>query len=302
MKSKIYSVIFIISVFLISCNNKNGTTENKQIPKVQVSTTGITEDYLPEYTELTGKTVYFNKNNIIAPVSGYVIKVNVKQGDKVPKGKLIFKIQSPEAYMLQKNDSLKKSYGIVDIYAPAYGTVTGITVMQEGVFTDKGSALCMLTASGNLKIQVEVPFEYAEYAKIGKTCKVILPDNSSVFATFSKILPKMNDKTQTISILANLKTKRFIPENMIVKVLIEKGINKKTQILPKKCVMTDALMNNFWVMKLINDTTAVKISVKKGKQNHKQIEILYPRFTKEDKFISEGAYGLSDTVFVEVIK
>jgi stress-induced morphogen len=87
---------------------------------------------------------------------------------------------------------------------------------------------------------------------------------------------------------------------MIVKVLINKSNEHKTQILPKACLQTDALMRNFWVMKMINDSTAVQTNVKVGNQTHNKVEILSPQFNKNDLFISEGAYGLSDTVLVKI--
>lgn len=300
MKTRLIKIPIIL-LLLCACKN-NSDSSLQQIPKVQVKIAGISKDCLPDFIELSGKTIFLNKNNIVAPVSGYVTSVDIKQGDYVSKGEILFKIQTPEAYLLQKSGNSKKTLGTAEVRAPASGTVTGLTVMQKGVFTDRGSVLCLLTASGNLKVSVDVPFEYSDYTKIGKTCTVLLPDSTIIPAKFSKILPRMNEQNQTEKVLANIKSKKFIPENMIVKVLIEKGTKEKSQILPKNCVMTDALMKKFWVMKLINDSTAVQIPVIQGKQNHTSVEIISPEFNTDDRFISEGAYGLSDTVFIEVIK
>ena len=61
-------------------------------------------------------------------------------------------------------------------------------------------------------------------------------------------------------------------------------------------------MTKYWVMKLINDTTAVSVSVKIGTQTYKNVEILEPQFLLSDKIVSQGAYGLEDTTCVNVIK
>ena len=54
-------------------------------------------------------------------------------------------------------------------------------------------------------------------------------------------------------------------------------------------------------MKLINDSIAAQTFVTIGNQNHDKVEILSPVFNADDLFVSEGAYGLSDTALVEII-
>ncbi len=286
---------------ILSCNKETNKPEKEQEPKAQVSVTKIKEGTIPDYFLVTGKTIYLNKNTIVAPISGYVTKVNVHEGDRVSKGRVLFEMQSPEAYVMRENDSLKSSYGVIKIYAPVSGVVSGLNVVQKGVFADQGSVFCLIIASGDLKIQIEIPFEFRKYVQIGKQCEIILPDNSVIKSNFSKILPKMNIKNQTMKVLANLRTKTFIPENMIVKVRINRGKKRKAQILPKTCLMTNALMSEFWIMKVINDSTAVKVAVKIGNQSHSEVEILSPEFENNDKIVSQGAYGLADTALIKIL-
>ena len=54
-------------------------------------------------------------------------------------------------------------------------------------------------------------------------------------------------------------------------------------------------------MKLINDSTAVKIFVKQGTETKTKIEILEPEFSESDKIILNGNYGLADTAKVNVV-
>ena len=61
-------------------------------------------------------------------------------------------------------------------------------------------------------------------------------------------------------------------------------------------------MTEFWVMKLINDSTAVQVPVTVGNQTHDQVEIISPVFSNDVRLIDQGAYGLSDTVLVKVEK
>lgn len=295
------AILLIIAVLSFSsCKHTTEIAEKDETPKVQVKVTTVSEGYIPDYLSLTGKTIYYNKNTIVSPINGYVTKVNVQQGDRVSKNTVLFEIQTKETFAIKKTDSLANQYGQIKVTAPANGIITALSVVQQGVYIDQGSAMCVVVGSNNLKVIVSVPFEFGRYAKIGNPCKIILPDSTQVSAVFSKVLPQMNEQTQTMKVQANLYADEFIPEDMLVTVLVEKEKSCVRQILPKSCVMTDALMTKYWVMQLINDTTAVQIPVTAGIESHNKVEILAPVFTDTDRFISEGAYGLSDTVLVTI--
>jgi uncharacterized NAD(P)/FAD-binding protein YdhS len=60
------------------------------------------------------------------------------------------------------------------------------------------------------------------------------------------------------------------------------------------------MQKNFWVMKLINDSTAVRVPITKGIETTDRIEILSPKFSTSDKFLLTGNFGLSDTAKVKV--
>ena len=112
----------------------------------------------------------------------------------------------------------------------------------------------------------------------------------------------MNVTAQTQTILAKSNVNLFLPENMMVKVNIIKGTQSKKQVLPKSCVLSDEMMKDFWVMKLINDSTAIKIPVTVGNKNSERIEIVSPKFEATDKIINKGNYGLPDTALVSILK
>ncbi len=295
----IFFIGFLLLMLLNSCK------EHKQklqvvSPKVKVSLSKIEHTYIPDNLELSGKTIYINKSNIISPISGYITEVGVQQGDVVKKGQMLFEIKTSEAYLMQNFDSLSQiKYGMVKIYATVSGRIMNMNVMNKGVFVDKGSVMCIIMSSNDLKLQVNVPFEYNKWTKIGNRCTIILPDSSEIIGKFSKYLPQINETSQTLKILANINTSKFLPENMIVKVLVDKSTKKEMITLPKSCLQTNALMTKFWVMKLINDSTAEQITVKVGNVNHDKFEIISPEFKPTDNFISEGAYGLEGTVIID---
>jgi hypothetical protein len=55
-------------------------------------------------------------------------------------------------------------------------------------------------------------------------------------------------------------------------------------------------------MKLINDSTAVKVPVTTGIIDKDNVQIKMPVFKDTDLFLSSGNYGLGDTANVKVIK
>ncbi len=299
MKKTVVIFLVISAIFVLNSCKEQTKEQNKTTPKIKVKVSKITNAYLPNYIEFSGKTIYLNKSNLVAPISGYITKVKIQQGDIVSKGEQLFEIQTPEAFLTNKNDSTSPNYGIIKIYAPTSGRIANLNIANKNVFADKGTVMCGILASNNFKVQVNIPFEYNNFAKIGTECKIILPDNNELIGKFSKILAQIDETSQSIKILAGINTNQFLPENMIVKVLIDKSNKQQTQVLSKKCLQTDALMTKFWLMKLINDSTAVQIPVTIGNQTYDKVEILSPKFNDKDLFISEGAYGLSDTVLIE---
>jgi hypothetical protein len=61
-------------------------------------------------------------------------------------------------------------------------------------------------------------------------------------------------------------------------------------------------MQHFWVMKLLNDSMAVKVPVITGITEKEYVQISQPEFNSSDSFLTTGNYGVSDTVYVNVLK
>jgi hypothetical protein len=59
-------------------------------------------------------------------------------------------------------------------------------------------------------------------------------------------------------------------------------------------------MHNFWVMKLVSDSMAIKVPVTIGQKNDSLVEILQPAFSTTDRILTQGNYGLSDTALVTI--
>ena len=71
-------------------------------------------------------------------------------------------------------------------------------------------------------------------------------------------------------------------------------------VLPKSAIMSSDVLDEFWIMKLINDSTAVKVGIEKGIEDSNMVQILTPKLNANDKIVFVGAYGLPDTANVKV--
>lgn len=300
----IYFSIALIFV-LASCGSKTEIqTEKTTTPKTPVEVVSISNGSISDELTFFGTTIYLKRNLVTASIPAFITQVNVKLGDRVSKGDVLYVLQSKESRALgtdiSKIDSTLKNFGIIKVTASATGIITTLDKQQSGDYVLEGTQLCTIAESNDLVFQVNVPYEFTAYTKTGNSCTLILPDNTQHSATFTKALTAMNVTAQTQTILAKCNENLFLPENMMVKVSISKGTQTKKQVLPKSCVLSDEMMKEFWVMKLINDSTAIKISVTVGNKNSERIEVLSPKFELTDKIISKGNYGLPDTALVSI--
>lgn len=306
---KTLSIYFSIALALslASCGNKTETqTEETTTPKTTVEVVSVSDGSINDELVLFGTTIYLKRNLVTASIPAFITQVNVKLGDKVNKGDVLYELQSKESRAfgndVSKIDSTLKNFGVIKITASASGIISTLDKQQSGDYVLEGAQLCTIAESNDLVFQVNVPFEYTSYTKTGNNCTIILPDNTTHSAIFTKALTAMNVTAQTQTILARCNDNLFLPENMMVKVTISKGTQSKKQVLPKSCVLSDEMMKEFWIMKLINDSIAIKIPVTVGNKNSERIEVLSPQFNSTDKIISKGNYGLPDTALITILK
>jgi hypothetical protein len=307
MKHPIKLFTLLSSILLASCGgHQEEVIEQTLLPKTPVEITSIQYGSVDDELLLFGTTIYLKRNMVTAPIPAFITNVRIKLGDKVNQGDVLYELESKERRALgnsmAKVDTALANFGIIKVKASASGIISTLDKQQPGDYVLEGMQLCTIAESSDLAFQVNVPYEFTPFAKQGTSCSIVLPDNSIHQATLTKPLTAMNVLAQTQTILAKTNENLFLPENMIVKVIVSKGTKDKKQILPKACVLTDEMMKEYWVMKLTNDSIAVKIPVTIGNKNTERIEIITPQFNPNDKIISNGNYGLADTALVKIEK
>ncbi len=303
MKKSILFFIFFAAFFL-SCKDKIAT-EKPIDARIPVTITAIDTSGMESYIDLNATAAYLVKNNIKANATGYLSSVNVATNDYVTNGTTLFSIKTREAKVLgntiNKIDPSLNFGGAIKILSNTNGIVTMVNV-QQGDYVQDGDPLVTINDAKSFAIILSLPFELKKYVSIGQQLNVLLPDATSRTATVTKFEPTVDATSQTQNVVLKTNGKQDLPENLIVKVRINKSSSSSTISLPKSAVLSDETQTNFWIMKLIDNTTAIKIPIKKGIETEDKIEILSPILTRKDQILLTGNYGVADTIKIKVIK
>ena len=148
----------------------------------------------------------------------------------------------------------------------------------------------------------DLPYELKPYLPNNKIVQLHLPDSTLLNGVLQAPLPVADSATQTQRYIIHVNSSEPIPENLIAKVYLIKTAKQNAIALPKAAVLSDEVQSEFWIMKMLNDSTAVKVPVKKGMETKDNVEIVSPPLSSTDKILLTGNYGLPDTAKVKVMK
>jgi len=293
-----------LSLF-ISCGNKTtGNAEETVVPKAAVTTTSLQKGRIEEQITLNGKTVFLKKNEVAAPISGYITAVNVKYGDKVEAGQVLFEIQTRENKALEQSgadNTISGNFGKVTVKATTAGVLNQSILLGTGAYVTEGSTLCTLTDNDDLMVRVNVPFEYHTIMQRGTPCSLLLPDNTTTTGTVYLVRPFVDETSQTQEVLVKPNGTHTWPENMNLTVSFLKNTSDTTMLLPKNALLTNETQSKFWVMKIVQDSLAIQVPVQTGIKNDSVVEIINSGLTPQDIIILEGGYGLEDSSLVNIV-
>lgn len=302
-------LLFILPMSYQACKQAAKETPEKTAEATAIQTpvtvTGITDSTLAEYIELNATSSFLQKNFIKANANGYLQSNLAHPGQFVNKGQLLFTIQTKEAQSIgnavNKLDSSFRFSGTNAIKAGEQGFITQLN-HQAGDYVQDGEQLAVISDMNSFAFLLDLPYELRPYMQNKKAVELTLPDGEKLTGTVAGSLPAVDPGSQTQSIFIKVNAGHSIPENLIAKVRIPKSLKTNTISLPKAAVLTDETQSNFWIMKMIDSTTAVKVPITKGIETADRVEILAPVLTAKDRFLLTGHYGLPDTAKVKIIQ
>ncbi|MDH6253846.1 multidrug efflux pump subunit AcrA (membrane-fusion protein) [Chryseobacterium sp. H1D6B] len=300
-------IIIVSAAFIFSCKNKmeNTAASDPDIkPKTIVTATYPSDTVqLNNTITLNATAAYLLKSDVKANSNGYITKMTIKLADRVNRGTLLFGLQTKEARALGNTiNKLDKSFrftGTSTVVSPATGYVAMLN-HQIGDYVQDGEVLAAITDADSFGFVMDVPYEYLQIIKDKKTLPITLPGGKTLQGKITKIMPAADAVSQTVKILLQV-SDHTIPENLIGTVTFSKTTAYGLSV-PKMAVLSDETQSSFWVMKLINDTTAVKTDITKGVETDKYIQIKSGDLTTKDRVAVSGNFGLSDTAAVKIQK
>ena len=302
---------FIVTVVLFSsCKTKTEPKEDKTEAATAkegtpVTLTNATVGGMDESIELTAMSAFLLKTSIKANATGYLYAVNTQMGKYVEKGQELFVLKTKESHSLGNSlkilDSSLHFEGTMHIKAPGSGYVTQLNY-RTGDYVQDNEQLATITDTKNFVFLLNLPYELKPYLPYNRRIQLHLPDGNILDGVLDAAMPTVDAVSQTQSYMIKVNTYKPIPENLIAKVYFVKNTKSKVVSLPKAAVLTDEVQSQFWIMKMMDSSTAVKVLVKKGLETKDRVEIISPVLTAADKILLTGNYGLSDTAKVAVIK
>jgi multidrug efflux pump subunit AcrA (membrane-fusion protein) len=301
-------IIFLYAVgVLVSCKDKVEPKEEESPVQTQtpVTITTVKNEPLIEYIELNATSSFLLKNYVKANANGYLELANAKPGQQVRQGEVLFTIKTKEAQSIGNAvnalDSSFRFSGTNSIKAGANGFITQIN-HQAGDYVQDGEQLAVISDLSSFVFLLDLPYELKHYLANNRNVEILLPDGEKLSGIVTSSMPSVDAVSQTQSMVIKVQSSHNIPENLVAKVRIIKSIKNSAISLPKEAVLTDETQKDFWIMKLIDSTTAIKIGITKGITTQDRVEILSPTLSQDDKILVSGNFGLPDTAKVKIIQ
>jgi multidrug efflux pump subunit AcrA (membrane-fusion protein) len=301
----IFASIALSSILACKNNVKEATEEAVAVIGTPVTLTSPLTGNMKEEVELNAVSAFLLKTNVKSNTNGYLQIVNASLGKLVHKGDDLFVIKTKEASVLENSthnlDSSLHFKGVIHVKAPGTGYITQINY-QAGDYVQDGEVIATITDTKSFVFLLDLPYELKPFLSSNKQIQLKLPDASILNGTIESPLPTVDPVAQTQRYIISVNNSQNIPENLIAKVNLVKQSKSNTVSVAKEAVLSNEIQTEFWIMKLLDSNTAVRIDIKKGTENNNSVEVLEPKLSVNDKIVLTGHYGLSDTAKVVIIK
>lgn len=300
-------ILFIASALFASCQSDSASDEEDATADAitPVTVTHIVNGPLSDTILLNARSTFLEKSYVKSNATGYVEHVNIKPGQFVSKGQLLFVIKTKEAQSIGNTinmlDTGFKFSGVNRIRAAASGYVTQLN-HQLGDYVQDGEQLAAISDHNSFAFLLQVPYEFNKLMANNQNLQLTLPDGTRLNGQVTSAMPTVDTLAQTQVLVVKVNSAQPLPENLIAKARLIKAAKSNALMLPKGAVLANETLSEFWVMKLISDSTAVKTPVKKGIETNTEVEILSPVFQPSDRIIETGNYGLADTAKIKITR
>lgn len=254
---------------------------------------------------LTASSSYLQNSYVKSTANGFVKSVHIKPGDYVKDGAQLFSVETKESTVIGNSisslDSSFKFSGLLTIRAKGHGFVTSLN-HQVGDYVQDGEQLAVVSDRNSFVFLLNMPYEDRQIVLQHPVVLLTLPDGTKLKGNIGTVFPSVDSVTQTQTVIIKVNPSISIPQNLIAQVKIANHLMPGAQLIAASAVLADDAQTSFWVMKMIDRNTAVKVPIQKGLTQGSRIQIREPVFAPGDRLIVSGNYGLADTAKVTTDK
>ncbi|RKD90009.1 efflux RND transporter periplasmic adaptor subunit [Mangrovibacterium diazotrophicum] len=297
-----YGLVLLV-IAMTACTSATSEQKAETEIKSDVKVTQPVIATIEQTSTFKGTTRYLQTNTFRAQVSGILKSVGCQVAGTVSDGQPLFIVQPMEAAALQKSGFNDEDFNAFQdtTFSNLNGTVSSLNV-QVGDFVQAGDVLATCIRTNSMRIVIDVPAEQLGKVRTGTNCTILLPDGETAAGKVIGQWPSATVQNQTQPFIIKPTNAFSLAENISLSVQFETGKLPDALWIPKSALQGNELQTEFWVMKLVNDTTCIKIPVTKGQETDSLVQLLDSPITNADRLVSEGGYGLPDTAIVRIIK
>jgi multidrug efflux pump subunit AcrA (membrane-fusion protein) len=278
--------------------------EAEMRPRAAVTVGRVQTDTITDVLHLSAVSAFPAKDVLRATTTGYVLAPVPVPGQAVRAGQTVFRLQTKEARVLHLDkitgDPNLRFSGVIRISAGRAGVLATVDKLA-GDYVQDGEQLGLVYDQSRFGFVLDVPVTQLRYVHTGQRCRILLPDGRVLPGQVAELLPAADLTVQTQRYtIRPVGAVPALPENLAVQVEVDKTAPHRATTLPREAVLADETQTQFWVMRLLNDSVAVKVPVQAGPEQQGRVEILSPRFSPADRIVLTGNYGLDDSAAVKL--
>ncbi len=293
---------FILAAVLLSCGRGQQDSAQFMTNNAPVRVTYPKRSDMTECIDLNASTVFLKKEIMRATFQGFIERIDRNIGDEIRKGDVLLWMKTKES---AADDSLRLAIGSkvfqgsIPVRAQSDGILSAL-YYHAGDFVSEGEEIAIISNPFSLFLELYAPYPYVSRIDLRSRCEIFLPDGRRLQAWVWKKIPSVDPLAQTQVFLLRLDDHTELPESLNVMARLPIHTVRDALVLPTGAILSNETQDIFWVMKLINDSTAVRIDIQKGFENDSLVQVISPEFNLADRIVSDGGYGLPDTARVSL--
>jgi len=291
-----------ISMIVFACAPRQAGQEEEVSVKTDVKISSPRFGTTARFVSYQAVTRYMQSNDIRSQVTGIIKGVNCTIAGNIVTNQTLFIVQPQEAAALQKSkfsNQILTSYSDT-VYSHISGQISKLNV-QIGDFVQAGDILASCIRANSMRIIAYIPVEQVVNLEKAKNCTIILPDGKTIPGKVSGKLTSSETQDQTQAYIIEPQKTISLAENINLTVQFTAEQLQDALFVPESAVLGNEEQTSFWVMKLLDDSTCIKVLVEKGIKQDSLIQVIGSDLDSSDFLISEGGYGLPDSASVQII-